>query len=489
MMLERKKKVILVGAKGYQQTGEGISVECFHWNEITKIRNVRDYDTVVINLLPLEDQKQLEKIEWDRFHELLDFDGARDILQHEGAIILVGDPRFDTPRATDEKKDERITASKQITEVTAIRTFLEWTGLLLQWDSQPGDTVQFLDNYEHRMYLDYVSRLKSWDYSLTMCQVDHAKLREYWNIDYLEKENMKVIVRRDYFSLNRYNNALAFAVRYEIVKKGSGNYSDTTVNSFGPIIFLPRISLNEDETIQLILKDICGVQASLPEPDWLSDFTAPGQKGVDEEITRVRGELENIYERLRKAQEKQEECRLCLKLLYEREYALEPIVRKILRGLGAHVEDPEEDNKEDGWIVVKVGDETHEGVIEIKSTKGNQFSEEGRKQLLDWIDRGRTIREKNYKGIFIGNSAVDKPVDNRTWAFSDSWMKAAKLSGICAMKTEDLYVIHLLNSRGLIDMDKFWIELFEANGIFDMKRYWELLAPKDEKTSESKEIE
>ena len=61
-----------------------------------------------------------------------------------------------------------------------------------------------------------------------------------------------------------------------------------------------------------------------------------------------------------------------------------------------------EKNKEDGWITVKVDGIVYEGVLEIKSTKSGQFGEDGRKQLLDWIDRGRTLRLKNYKGYSLG---------------------------------------------------------------------------------------
>jgi len=78
-------------------------------------------------------------------------------------------------------------------------------------------------------------------------------------------------------------------------------------------------------------------------------------------------------------------------------------------------------------------------VIEIKSTKSDQFGEDGRKQLLD-LDRSRDelFRQKNYKGIFVGNSAVTKELKNRPDAFSDSWKKASALSQICALKSEDL---------------------------------------------------
>jgi hypothetical protein len=161
------------------------------------------------------------------------------------------------------------------------------------------------------------------------------------------------------------------------------------------------------------------------------------------------------------------------------EFGLEPAVREILRTLGAHVEDPEEENKEDGWITVTVGKDTHEGVLEIKSTRSDTFTEEGRKQVLDWVDRGRTRRTKQYKGIFIGNSAVNKPTTERQYPFSDSWKKAAELSGICAMTSTDLYVVYLLKSRDRLDVDLFWREVFSTNGIFDGRKYYEDLAPKE----------
>ena len=142
-----------------------------------------------------------------------------------------------------------------------------------------------------------------------------------------------------------------------------------------------------------------------------------------------------------------------------------------MRSLGAHVEDPSEPGKEDGWIVVSFGEKNYEGVLEIKSTKSDQFNEDGRKQLLDWIDRGIRLREKKYKGIFIGNSAVDKPLKERPWAFSDSWQKSSKLSEICAIKTEDLYTIYLLKQSGKLDIEKFWKTLFETDGIFDIKQF------------------
>jgi hypothetical protein len=47
------------------------------------------------------------------------------------------------------------------------------------------------------------------------------------------------------------------------------------------------------------------------------------------------------------------------------------------------------------------------------------------------------------------------------------------------MKTEDLYIIHVLKAKSEINTDQFWEDVFTTNGILDMKKYWEMLAPRE----------
>jgi hypothetical protein len=469
-MSRRVEKVALIGAKGYERVTDELRVDCFTWQKINKISNIRDFDTIIINLLSLKDKKTREAVVWNEFCSLFRFSSTMDILLHGGAIIVLGDPHFSIETETGAiKKKEKVTKTTL--------PFLSWTGIEFFWDYEPGDTVLFENDYKHRHYEDFISKLKKWKYSLSNCKINKETLGQYFNLEYLSKKDWEINLDKDFFCYNRYNNALAFALFYQYLAHG---YKKTEViKTFGPFIFLPEIDAHEDETLLIVLRDICGIAAKLPEPEWLDQFVAPGQKAVDEKIGKIEGEIKNHVDKLQHAQEEREQCRRCLKLLYEREYELEPVVRDILRGFGAHVEDPSEPNKEDGWVSVKIGEKLYEGVLEIKSTRSDQFDESGRKQLLDWIDRGRTLREKNYKGIFIGNSAVDKPFKERPWAFSDSWSKAAELSGICAIKTEDLYIIHLLKAKSEIDTDQFWEDVFSTNGIMDMKKYLEMLVPKE----------
>jgi hypothetical protein len=467
--VSRPRKVVVIGAKGYEMSTSDVRVDCFSWELIKNVTNLRDYDTVVINLLGIIDETSRNQVPWNDVVSVLNVCTALEILQHGGEIIVAGDPRF-TVRLEDHK------------DLYKDMPFLHWTGIEFQWDDAPGDTIVFSNDYRHRNFENYMKKLAKWVYSLSWVRADLNILSDFFNFEYMESKGLSIDIHKDFFCVNRYENALAFILRLAITKKVEDCYSKRTevVSEYGPVVFLPRIEASQDETLTIVLRDVCGIEASLPEPEWLADYKAPGQKTVDEEINRIRGEIEAAWERLQEARKKREQVRTCLKLLYEREAGLEPAVRDVLRGLGAHIEDPTEPNKEDGWITVSVGDQTFEGVLEVKSTRSDQFGEDGIRQLLDWIDRGIQLRQKKYKGIFIGNSCVDKPVTERPWPFSDSWCKSVELHSMCALTTKDLYIVHLLKSTGKLDLDAFWQDIFQTNGILDNKKYIDLLTRQQE---------
>lgn len=452
--MSRKRKIIMLGCKGYQRSADDILVDCFSWDDISKIKNIRDYDTLVVNLLSLPSSKFPPN--GDIIFEHLNIVSTLEIIQNGGEIIVIGDPRFEVEVTDNDDKNKKIQ-----------RPFLRWTGIDFLWDDSPGDTKIFKDDYSHRSFQNYISHLNDWKYSLKGLKLDAERVIQFFNREFFLTKSYKLDVKKDDFCYNRYKNAIAFSVQIGIFTERK----EEELLLYGPIHFLPKIDKSEDETIQIVLRDLCEVEAELPEPVWLKDYNAPGQEKIDKKIEQVTLDINNGFQDLKRTREEREKIRTCLKLLYEREYALEPATRDILRALGAHVEDPSEPGKEDGWVVVPYGERNYEGVLEIKSTKSDQFNEDGRKQILDWIDRGIRLREKKYKGIFIGNSAVDKPLNERPWAFSDSWQKSAKLSEICVIKTEDLYMIYLLKQGGKLDTSKFWKILFETNGVFDIKPF------------------
>lgn len=461
--MDRMEKIALIGALGYQRQSADLQLDCFPWDKVADIGNLRDYDVVLLDLLSLE---QVTTVDWSSLFNSLNPQSMAQILGPGGRIIVIGDPRFSIRRRSPNGRED-------IEE-----PFLAWTGVNFDWDNQPGDTVVFHYHRRHSEYEEYLKNLKHWDYSLRNRELNLGILGEMYDLQALRERKVSLTLLEDDFCENRYGGALGFTIKIAFQREERHTGRIEYVQRFGPVVFLPKIDLSEDETLVLVLRDLCGVESALPEPEWIAGFEAPGQKPVDDEIRQIRAQIESLLADLRLAEAKREEARACLKLLYERGEPLEKAVGQILRGLGADVEDPETPGKEDGWVTVQVAGETLKGVLEVKSTRNPQFDEQGLRQLLDWINRGVELRQKKYKGIFVGSNSVDEPIDERPWAFSDSWMKSAELHEIVAIKAEDLYVVHVLNASGKLDTGEFWRRLFGTRGVFDGAPYVEMLLPK-----------
>jgi len=459
---------MLIGATGYNQSNDEIIINCFEWREIQKIKNIKDYDVLILDLLKLDTEEARKRIKWKHFISMLDFETLKTIMRSNGMIIVIGDPRFNI---IDETK-RMDGGSKQITNCNVVK-FLDWTGLDFNWDNNPGTTTFIRCDYNHKEFRGYLEYLKNWKYSLSSVEISKEIEESFNNSEYNIENNLEISIKKNELCQNRYYNSLAFELRYQTLEnvRTYHNVIKKVKWNFGPMIFLPKIKLNEDDTLLLILEDICGIEVELPEPEWLEQYPAPGQDEIDSKIKEIETKTEELSNQLEAERIKRENVRRCLKLLYEIKHPLEPVVREMLEFLGAEIEESKENNKEDGWIKVNIEGKIYEGVLEIKSTKSEQFGEEGIKQLLHWINRGTLIRKKKYKGIFVGNNAINIPPDKRPNAFSDGWVKSAELNEICALKSEELYRIYLINSQNKINLNLFWEELFNTNGIFNMKSF------------------
>lgn len=468
MKRKQKQKLALIGAEGYQRLSQEHRVDCFPWDKIATIENLRDYDTVVIDLLSLgldsrtsPETLRTGKVNWEAFHHVLNPVSMRDILG-DGSIIVVGDPRFSI------RRNEGTSAQPAY----YTKPFLAWTGIKFYWDNQPGDTVSFASEWDHGHFKEYVKHLKRWDYSLRSFELDLDVLGKLYNIG---KDSAFVPrLNTDLFCQNRYGGALAFTTSINIERKGTYAYGSEAVVELGHVTYLPKIELTEDETLVLILRDLCGIEAPLPEPPWITEYVAPGQETVDEEIQQIETRIEATLQEYREATTRRANTRICLQLLYERGLALESAVQKVLALIGASVEVPANPGKEDGWISVSIGTDKLEAVLEIKGTKNPQFDETGIRQLLDWVHRGIEMRQKKYKGIFIGNSYVNNPPKERPDPFADNWRKSAELHNFAALRSEDLYLIYVLHSLGKLDTNRFWQDLFNKNGVLDVGPYIEV---------------
>lgn len=466
LTMTRHPKIALIGAQGYQREAPE-RIDCFPWQSLPKGLNLRDYDTVILNLVPLAVRPE---VNWPLFETLLNPRVTRELLHSQGRIIVIGDPRFSIP----------VPMNDSLGKSSGERPFLFWSGATFDWDGQPGDTVDISGDYEHRQFQEYLKNLKRWGYSLKRCKLDQAAFQDLLGDPAFERRGLNFVLQQHTLCWNRYRHALAFAINFALQRPARRYESEPeTLFAFGPTVFLPKTDLDEDQTIVTVLRDLCGVESASAEPAWVTAIAAPGQKVVDAKIQELISKRESLEEELERARKECEEARMPLKLLYERGVALEKAVREVMRYLGPDVEDPKEPGREDGWVAVQVSGKTYEGVLEVKSTRNDQFGEEGIRQLLDWVNRGVQLRQKRYKGIFVGNSAVEKPVTERPWPFSDNWRKSAEVGQLVALQSSDLFLIYFLAAKGKLNRDEFWSQLFNTDGVFDMGRYREALIPKD----------
>jgi hypothetical protein len=439
-----KLKIAVIGSRPFIASSPERRLDWFKWDQLSKLKNIHDYDAVVLVFPTLGDLASVEELE-----RIFDPKAAQELLDSGTSVIFLGDPR------------------RNIGSWAA--PLLGWTGLVFTWDDRPGDTIIANDDRQYQHALPYLEALDRWSYSLAECVPDPAYWGEFHDLERLTEGEASFSADVTRYAWNRYGNALAFSVSLLVKIPSPNQYGKREeIRLDGDFVFLPTTSRSTEEDLLVLLRDFLGAEVAIPEPQWVNAMVAPGQEQLDQEMDRIAIEIERHEQLLGEKACERDQVRAPLKLLYERGEALESAVRDVLARLGARVETPEHPGKEDGWISVGLGSETLEGVLEVKGTRNDQFDEGGLRQLSEWIYRGAQEREKAYKGIFIGNSATEKPLGERPNPFSSNWRRTAILQNLAAITTEDLYAVYAANQAGLIDRESFWRQLFEASGPIDV---------------------
>lgn len=440
------KKILIIGSKCFNMSTEDWRIDSFAWDEINEIGNPYDYHTLIIDLLGICDDSARNSIEWNELQSKLTVSNTWNFLKYKYQIIVVGDPRFDVLLEKSEK-----------------RPFLWWTGFEFEWDDLPGDTIY--PSSDNPIPEEYTQRLCSYSYSLKDVQI----YPEHLACANLYLKEKKIHLQKKVFLKNQMRLALAFSVFLRMPGKFPGR--EYYYRYTGPILLLPRIDADEEETLEIVLRDICEIEILTREPVWVEQLVAPRQRGIDQKISRYRKAVRKVKLALQKEEDKRIEARQYLKLLHVGDTELERIVWDVLDELGGNVERPKSMGKGDGWIYPQIGNKKCSGVLEIKSTGNEQFGEGGIGQLAKWKHLAIELRDKEHKGIFIGNSCRKKSPDQRPCPFAVDWCKTAKTSRICALTTADLYRLYELKYQGKFEANTFWTYVFQTNGILNIAKY------------------
>ncbi len=445
-------KIAVLSTHSGKWGDDGHIIKFFEWSKLKKSINLRDFDTVILDLVDLDQSS----VDWKTFTTIFNIEVAETILRPGGRVIILGDPRFNM-----------VYADKSYT------SFLFWTGAEYKWYDIGGDTVEPEKWIEGSYFETYVSKIRRWNYALeSFSKHDLLDKNTFYYRGILDGK-VKLELERDKFATNRHSASLAFQIFWTL-KLNSRD--DKEVMRYGPIIFLPELSsVSHPDTLEMILRDVCRVNIATLEPDWAAEVIAPGQEPLDAAISDINAKVAGLNQSLEQKTHQRSDLRRITRLLYDGGTSLEVVVRDAFRDLGADVEDPVDgDNNEDGWLEFGEDEDTKlRGVLEVKSTAKPGIDNEGLRQLAEWKTRGIENRGKKYKGIMVASTMINEAPHERTNPFGDKFIESATLHEVAVITTTNLYKIYCLNKEGKLDVQAFWNDLFSTVGIFSIDNYIE----------------
>jgi hypothetical protein len=417
-MRSTKDRLLIIGPGGTTCETATHLIHAVPWTSVTTIHNIRDYKDVVINV--------------DDYPATTDSEAWTGILRtlapvrgvHSTRLWILGDPRFSVSAQ----------APRPGETLVRERPFLDFFyPAQFRWRESSGHSIgEVVGTYNapNERQRQYLNRISSYQYTLDRIDGEPNNTVGSW-----------------LYSLDE--QPVAF----------------TVLGPMGNAAFVPSIdSLSSDETIRLALSSFCNATIGPREaPQWLDALVAPGQDEADAMLAKLENERARIEREHKIAATARDECREVLRMLYEQGDILDRTTRAMLGRMGAVVSEPTEPGKEDGWIEVTIDGIARLGVLEIKGTTKEHFTEEGLKQVVQWT-LSASLDQKDALGIFIGASAIEHPPSQRGDPFSASWRSALAKFGLVAVTTVELYRAYELILSGMLDRETFWRSLFAAKG-------------------------
>ncbi len=475
----KKQRLALVGVDELQVQSDSWTVGCFPWSYTGEPGHVADYDVAVVNLLGLEHQggfhgRGLPKEVDGRV--MVDLLGAMPrLLISGGQLVVLGHPEVGA-----------MTESQYGRHWT---TPSHWTSMQFVWDQHGGDQVELPDESADTgmtavredprsgvrapeaaaRFRGYLSRVSRYEYSLVHAELGEWFLRALGESPSVGKSGRRqrgAVLKTNVVAKTRLGGAVASEHILEMGTRPLGSdEAGWTIDTRATVVLLPDVGLSPDQSLALLLESAFGIHLPTVCPSWLNDLVAPGERSLLAQAEALRSQITDLNAVLRRTEGQRAELRRSLEALNKCDDDLERAVWELLPLLGAAVTEPTDRSKEDGWITVQFDGASHEGVLEIKGTRKSTFDEVGLRQLVDWVARGKK-RGKALKGIFIGNSAVDRPPVDRGDPFGANFRTKAAEHGFAAIT-----VAALVKELGRVlddgaSPDTFWRALFARNGVY-----------------------
>lgn len=419
------KRILVLGVTGFPP-----SAKTYTWDSLPPGLNVADFDVVILDLCPLEDDEALRRglnddalPSSDVFGRLI-FSRRSEVIAIGNLSLLLGNKTKMAGWWLPVQYDEvRIDSSVQQQQRTG------W-----DWYFQQVKTSQ--------KYFDHVAQYNKVIPTYSLERVHPA-------IRYLEVLPTALATTRD-------GKAVALSLEFRAL---SGN--QTVLAESGSAVLLPApTELSHVEAVALILRERYGVAQKAIPPEWAADFELPNEKEPKALIERHEADLRTLFGALRDARLRAEQEGRFREMLYETgEDALEPVVRDALRALGATVEDPATKGREDGRMEYE---DLKPMMLEIKG-RNKPLPLSDVRQIDQWVRD--ELPERDYKGVLIANLLNESRPGERHNIFPPNAIELAKKTGTCLMTTTQLYRGLCEHQKGQLDTSRFFTTIAETAGV------------------------
>lgn len=418
------KRLLVIGSTGHPR------VRCVRWDE-RNFPNVADHDAIVVNSIPLA--QVISDIPADESNAMCKRIRANQNTVRIGLLkaLGAGKPVYAIDAAEFYRKSEKHEGPFYFGGMSN----REWMPIPVRQEHEEGETMELVDT-TLRNYAKFVSR---WDHLYYIEQQEQHYLEWLPQVMFGRKLDHYITIESQPVARNSYGRLVAVKLRlafHRAVQRGYGELAFQREPEFrsGELTLLPGpTECSDRDAVNVLLEDFFGIQRESLPPEWVDEAKLPGEEALIGEDKKCIASIQALGEKRRRIAQEISDLRDYKRLLYETGPALEAICKRVLRVLGASVNEGE--GRQEDFVMEFRGTKA---IVEVKGVT-KSISLDDLRQLGQYREDYRLKWGAEVKGVLLGNAWRLVHPSQRQHAFPPNVCQYAEERGITLATTCSLY--------------------------------------------------
>lgn len=409
-------------------------VHTFQWNHLGELPNIADYDLVVLDTSNLTEESEVDENGFLKAFTPVSF---WRVVKPGGKVIVMGNPTFQFKWGGG--------------DVTS------WTGLNFSFEACAGDQISLVKSQSADPSYKYFSGLLKYSWLVLEFNIRKDPPSE------IEGKKFSLVMKK----LAENRARLSIAARISPVLHAGPDPEEEKEDR--GLWLLPEYHGPDGDGVSVVLRDFFGIHVKTREPDWVSSVQMPGESEIRERVVTLKEEINQKEAEVGEQEEKLQQLRQPVALLYETGLPLEKAVRNALKSLGGTVTTSSDSGSHDGWVSIDIEGQEYHFVLEVKGYEANSVKEDGLKQLSTWVAEAIAQQFLKPKAVLVVNWARLDPIEERSEGVGENLLKRAELSNVAVLPSEVLFRTLVQVQEGGLEPPIFWKALLECDGLFSLE--------------------